>query len=66
MVIFANIYALLNKYGSLKSSLGPGESSQVAQAQTPHIEDQVVDDGSESESEASDESDPKDSDDSDD
>ena len=32
----------------------------------PHIEDQDVDDGSESESEASDESDPEDSDDSDD
>ena len=27
---------------------GPGESSQVAQAQAPHIEDQDVDDGSES------------------
>ena len=45
---------------------GPGESSQVAQAQAPHIEDRDVDDGSESESEASDESDPEDSDDYDD
>ena len=32
---------------------GPGESSQVAQAQVPHIEDQYADDGSKSESEAS-------------
>jgi len=40
---------------------GPGESSQVAQAQAPHIEDQDVDDGSKFESEASDESDPEDS-----
>ena len=39
---------------------GPGESSQVAQAQAPHIEDQDVDDGSKSES------DPEDLDDSDD
>ena len=45
---------------------GLGESSQVAQAQAPHIEDQDIDDGSEPESEASDESDPEDSDDSDD
>ena len=44
----------------------PGESSQVAQAQAPHIEDQDVDDGSKSKSKASDESDPEDSDDSDD
>ena len=44
----------------------PGESSQVAQAQAPHIEDQDVDDGSEFESEAYDEFDPKDLDDSDD
>ena len=42
---------------------GPGESSQVAQAHAPHIEDQDVDDGSESEFEASK---PDDSDDSDD
>ena len=41
----------------------PGESSQVAQAQAPHIEDQDVDDGSESDSEAFE---PTDSDDSDD
>ena len=39
---------------------GPGESSQVAQAQEPHIEDQDVEDGLESES------DPEDLDDSDD
>ena len=45
---------------------GPGDSSQVAQAHAPHIEDQDVDDGSKSKSEASDESDPKDSDNSDD
>ena len=45
---------------------GPGESSQVAQAQAPHIEDQDVDDGSESKSEAFDESDPENSDHSDD
>ena len=44
-------------------SSGPGESSQVAQAQAPHIEDQDVDDGSESDSEAFE---PTDSDDSDD
>ena len=42
---------------------GPRESSRVAPAQAPHIEDQDVDDGSESKSEASE---PKDSDDSDD
>ena len=45
---------------------GPKESSQETQAQTPNIEDQDVDDGSVSESNAADESDPEDSDDSDD
>ena len=41
----------------------PEDSSQVPQAQAPHIEDQDIDDGSESEFEASE---PDDSDDSDD
>ena len=44
----------------------PGESSQVAQGQAPHIEDQDVDDGSKFESKASNESNPEFSDNSDD